>query len=77
MARRIDALKVVADACIAAHKESGLQLGGKFAAVQLDISDKTQVASLWDKVPQDLRDIDILGKCTFEANCADMKFLNF
>lgn len=61
VARRVDALSKVSDACIAAHKESGLQQGGKFASIQLDVSDKQQVASLWAKVPQDLRDVDILG----------------
>uniref|UniRef100_A0A0W0F916 NAD(P)-binding protein n=1 Tax=Moniliophthora roreri TaxID=221103 RepID=A0A0W0F916_MONRR len=59
-ARRIDALKKVAEQCVAAHKESGLNVGGKFATVQLDVSDKAQVAGLWDKIPQDLRDVDIL-----------------
>ena len=62
LARRADALSRVSDACVAAHKESGLQQGGKFASVQLDVSDKQQIASLWTKVPQDLRDVDILGK---------------
>lgn len=61
LARRTDALAKVNDACVAAHKESGLQKGGKFAAIQLDVSDKTQIAELWTKVPQDLRDVDILG----------------
>jgi 3-hydroxy acid dehydrogenase/malonic semialdehyde reductase len=60
LARRADALKDVSDACIAAHKESGLQQGGKFATVQMDVSQKDQVATLWDKVPQDLRNVDIL-----------------
>ncbi|KAF8959068.1 hypothetical protein BDZ97DRAFT_1906318 [Flammula alnicola] len=60
LARRPDALSKVSEACVAAHKESGLQQGGKFASVQLDVSDKAQVASLWTKVPQDLRDVDIL-----------------
>jgi len=59
-ARRDEALKEVTNTCIDAHKQSGVQAGGKFAAVQLDVSDKAQVASLWDKVPQDLRDVDIL-----------------
>ena len=62
LARRADALSRVSDACVAAHKESGLQQGGKFASVQLDVSDNQQIASLWTKVPQDLRDVDILGK---------------
>ncbi|KAG5643486.1 hypothetical protein DXG03_000874 [Asterophora parasitica] len=60
VARRADALQKVSDACVAAHKESGLQQGGKFASVQLDVSDKAQVAALWDKVPQDLQDVDVL-----------------
>ncbi|KAI0748056.1 NAD-P-binding protein [Daedaleopsis nitida] len=59
-ARRVDALKSVAEACAAAHKESGLQQGGKFSTIQLDVADKKQVASFLDKVPQDLRNIDIL-----------------
>ncbi|KIM87053.1 hypothetical protein PILCRDRAFT_815507 [Piloderma croceum F 1598] len=60
VARRADALKAVSEACITAHKESGLQQGGKFAIVQMDVSKKDQVATLWDKVPQDLRNVDIL-----------------
>ncbi|EJF65794.1 NAD(P)-binding protein [Dichomitus squalens] len=59
-ARRTDALKAVAEACTAAHKESGIQQGGKFATVQLDVADKKQIASFIDKIPQDLRSIDIL-----------------
>jgi len=59
-ARRIEALQEVTKACIDAHKQSGVQAGGKFAAVQLDVSDKAQVVNLWDKVPQELRDVDIL-----------------
>ncbi|KAF4615229.1 hypothetical protein D9613_003037 [Agrocybe pediades] len=60
LARRQDALAKVAEACAAAHKESGLQQGGKFAHIQLDVSDRAQIALLWSKVPQDLRDVDIL-----------------
>ncbi|KAF9264699.1 NAD(P)-binding protein [Marasmius fiardii PR-910] len=59
-ARRLEILKKVAEQCAAAHKESGLSAGGKFAILQLDVSDKSQVASFWDKIPQDLRDVDIL-----------------
>jgi 3-hydroxy acid dehydrogenase/malonic semialdehyde reductase len=51
----------VTDACLAAYKESGLSQGGNFASVQLDVSDKTQVARLWEKVPPELRDVDVLG----------------
>jgi len=60
IARRADALKSVATACADAHKESGLQQGGKIASIQLDVSDKPAVAALWDKVPQDLRNVDVL-----------------
>ncbi|KAH9951339.1 NAD-P-binding protein [Amylocystis lapponica] len=59
-ARRVDALKKVAEACVAAHKESGLQQGGNFATVQLDVANAEQVASLFDKVPSELRQVDIL-----------------
>ena len=62
-ARRAEPLKTVAEACTAAHKESGLQQGGKFAAVTLDVGDKAQIATLLDRVPADLRKIDILGQC--------------
>ncbi|KIY69971.1 NAD(P)-binding protein, partial [Cylindrobasidium torrendii FP15055 ss-10] len=60
VARRLEALKQVTEACTAAFKEAGVAQGGKFAAVQLDVSDRNQVATLWDKVPSDLRDVDIL-----------------
>lgn len=65
LARRTDALKNVSDACISAHKEFGTQHGGKVAIVQVDVSDKTQVASIWDKVPAELRNIDVLGEHPF------------
>jgi 3-hydroxy acid dehydrogenase/malonic semialdehyde reductase len=54
-------LEKVKAACEAAHKESGVQAGGKFAAIKLDVSDKNAVANLWESVPQELRDVDILG----------------
>ncbi|KAJ3517146.1 hypothetical protein NLJ89_g684 [Agrocybe chaxingu] len=60
LARRADALAKVTEACVDAHKQSGLQQGGKFASVQLDVSDLDQVTALWSKVPQELRDVDIL-----------------
>ncbi|PCH38211.1 NAD(P)-binding protein [Wolfiporia cocos MD-104 SS10] len=59
-ARRVDALNKVAEACVAAHKESGLQQGGKITTVQLDVSDKKQIASLFNKIPPELHAIDIL-----------------
>jgi 3-hydroxy acid dehydrogenase/malonic semialdehyde reductase len=60
LARRADALDKVAEACIAAHKESGAQQGGRFATIQMDMSDQVQIKSLWDKVPSELKEIDIL-----------------
>jgi len=60
LARRAEALKVVADAAAKAHKESGVAAGGKIVSVLLDVSDKAQIAALWDKVPADLRNVDIL-----------------
>ncbi|KAF8212256.1 hypothetical protein K438DRAFT_1903031 [Mycena galopus ATCC 62051] len=60
LARREDALKSVQQACVTAHKESGLAEGGRFAAITLDVSDKAAIASLWSKVPSDLRKVDIL-----------------
>ena len=65
-ARRTEALKAVADACTAAHKASGLQQGGKFATIQLDVADKAQIASFIDKIPEDLRSVDILGMTSIE-----------
>ncbi|KNZ74253.1 hypothetical protein J132_07567 [Termitomyces sp. J132] len=60
VARRADALKKVTDACFTAHRESGLQQGGKFVSVVADVSDKAQVASIFDTIPQDLQDVDVL-----------------
>ena len=76
IARRADALKAVSEACITAHKGSGLQQGGRFAIVQMDVSQKDQVAVLWDKVPQDLRNVDILGTpLEFEAPATRFSFV--
>ena len=58
----MDALKAVAEACVAAHKESGLNEGGKFVTLPLDVSDKKQVASFLDNIPAELRNIDVLGE---------------
>ncbi|KAJ7109356.1 NAD(P)-binding protein [Mycena epipterygia] len=60
LARRADALKTVQQACVDAHKASGLKEGGEFAPIQLDVSDKAAVAALWSKVPSTLRNVDIL-----------------
>ncbi|KAH7889712.1 NAD(P)-binding protein [Phlebopus sp. FC_14] len=59
-ARRADALQKVVETCVTAHKEAGVQQGGKFAVIQLDVSDKDQIASLLDKIPAELRAIDVL-----------------
>jgi len=60
LARRADMLQNVAEAAGAAHKAAGVQQGGQIVTVQLDVTDKAQVAALWTKVPQELRDVDIL-----------------
>ena len=39
-----------------------MQAGGKFAVVQLDVGENEQIATLWDRVPADLRHVDILGE---------------
>ncbi|THH32136.1 hypothetical protein EUX98_g2051 [Antrodiella citrinella] len=59
-ARRLDALKAVAEKCTVAHKEGGSQSGGRFAIVQLDVADKKQVAGLFEQIPEDLRQVDVL-----------------
>ncbi|KAH9063455.1 NAD(P)-binding protein [Lactarius vividus] len=60
LARRADPLEKVAEAARAAHKASGVQQGGAVVTIQLDVSDRAQVAALWSKVPSNLRNIDIL-----------------
>lgn len=60
VARRAEPLKSVAESCVSAYKESGVQGGGQVTSLQLDVSDKAQVAALLEKIPQNLRDIDIL-----------------
>ena len=66
-ARRAEQLKVVSDACAEAHKASGVQAGGKFASVLLDVADKQQVSTLFDRVPAELRQVDILGESQVRA----------
>jgi len=55
-------LKQVEEACRTAHQEANLQagIGGNFAAVTLDVSDRAAVKKLWDHVPTDLRNVDVL-----------------
>lgn len=64
VARRADQLEKVAEAARAAHKAAGVQQGVQIAVVQLDVTDRAQVSALWSKVPQDLRNVDILGELT-------------
>lgn len=59
LARRAEALQKIVDAA----KEASTS-GGKVAGIQLDVSDKEQVSSIWEKIPQDLRSVDVLGKLT-------------
>ncbi|KAF8559560.1 NAD(P)-binding protein [Imleria badia] len=59
-ARRADALQTVAEQCAAAHKAAGVQQGGSFVPIALDVSDKNQIASFLEKVPDKLRNIDVL-----------------
>jgi hypothetical protein len=54
-------LQKVAEAAGAAHRAAGVRQGGQIVTVQLDVTDKAQVAALWTKVPQELRNVDILG----------------
>ncbi|KAL0946919.1 hypothetical protein HGRIS_013080 [Hohenbuehelia grisea] len=60
VARRADALQKVAEACASAHSEAKVTEGGKFATIQADVADKAQVASLLEKIPKDLRNVDVL-----------------
>lgn len=62
LARRAEQLQQVVDAAKA------IPGSGKVAGVQLDVSDKAQVASLWDKIPQELRAIDVLGMSIHELS---------
>ena len=38
-----------------------MQAGGKFASVQLDVADRQQVNTLFDRVPAELKTVDVLG----------------
>lgn len=60
-ARRKETLEGVLKQVNEAYKESGAQAGGKFAAITLDVSKRDEVAAFWSKVPDELRNIDILG----------------
>jgi len=65
VAHQVDQLEKVAEAAGAVHKAAGMQQGRKVVLVQLDISDRTQVAVLWSKVPQEFHNVDILGALVF------------
>ena len=73
-ARRADALQTVADKCTAAHREAGLQQGGRFVAIQLDVSDRSQISGFLEKIPADLREVDVLGEYAHVVN-RDSRFL--
>jgi len=60
LARRAEALASIKEACIAAHREGGLNAGGQFATIILDVGDRQAVNTLWDKVPTALRNVDVL-----------------
>ncbi|KAL1736113.1 hypothetical protein EV714DRAFT_198751 [Schizophyllum commune] len=60
VARREDALNKVQEECVKAHCEAGVEAGGIFATVKLDLSDRDQIAHFWEKVPESLREVDIL-----------------
>lgn len=60
-ARRKEPLETVLEQVKAAYRESRAQAGGKFAAIILDVSKRDEVAALWSKVPDELRNVDILG----------------
>ena len=67
-ARRKDALEGVLAQVKAAYKESGAQAGGKFAAITLDVSKRDEVAAFWSKVPDELRNVDILGTVVLSSS---------
>ncbi|KAI6143205.1 NAD-P-binding protein [Pisolithus tinctorius] len=57
---KVDALQKVVERCVAVHKEAGAQYGSKFVTIPFDVSNKNQIASFSDKIPAELRHIDIL-----------------
>lgn len=67
-ARRKDALEGVLAQVKAAYKESGAQAGGNFAAITLDVSKRDEVAAFWSKVPDELRNVDILGTVVLSSS---------
>ncbi|KAI0306593.1 NAD-P-binding protein [Multifurca ochricompacta] len=71
LARRVDQLEKVAEAASAAHKASGVQQDVRIVTVQLDVSDRAQVAALWSKIPQELRNVDILVNNAGSAHGVD------
>jgi len=59
-ARRQEHLDKVAELAKEAHLEGKTGKGGKFVTLTLDVSDKSAVKGLLERIPQELRDIDIL-----------------
>jgi 3-hydroxy acid dehydrogenase/malonic semialdehyde reductase len=60
LARRQDALQKVAEACKAAHKTSQAPGGGHVAALEFDVTNKSHVAGLLDRIPAELKNVDVL-----------------
>ncbi|KAF8514076.1 hypothetical protein JB92DRAFT_2920900 [Gautieria morchelliformis] len=60
IARRVEALAAVKEACVAAHQQGGSTSGGQFATVALDVGNRPAIKNLWDQIPASLRNVDIL-----------------
>ncbi|KAL1723976.1 hypothetical protein EV715DRAFT_269299 [Schizophyllum commune] len=46
--------------CVKAHHKAGVDIGGNFATVKLDLSDRDLISHFGEKVPESLREVDIL-----------------
>jgi len=70
LARRGDQLEKVAEAAHAAA--SGVQQDVTIMTIQLDVSDRAQVAALLSKIPPDLRNVDIIVNNAGSAHGLDV-----
>ncbi|TNY22175.1 NAD-P-binding protein [Rhodotorula diobovata] len=59
-ARRQAQLDEVARAAAQAHKEGGTGKGGTFVTLTLDMQDRKAIKGLLDRVPDELRNVDVL-----------------
>ncbi|GAA5946363.1 hypothetical protein JCM3775_004769 [Rhodotorula graminis] len=59
-ARRQAQLDEVAAAATQAHREGGTGKGGKFVTLTLDMQDRTAIKGLLDRIPDDLKKVDVL-----------------